>query len=85
MLEGVCGCIMACTLFLTGPRQVRKRVHCFIAELITYTVSECDAPECSVQAEKGLVLVITKMARPGVYRFVVDLKIFQIRGTFYSR
>ena len=35
--------LMACTLFLTGPRQVRKRVHCFIAELITHTVCECDA------------------------------------------
>ena len=48
MLEGVCGSIMACTLFLAGPRQVRKRVHCFIAELITHTVCECDAPECAL-------------------------------------
>ena len=45
LLEGVCGCIMSCTLFLTGPRQVTKRVHCFIAELITHTVCECNAPE----------------------------------------
>ena len=42
----VCVCIMACTLFLTNPRQVRKRVYCFIAELITHTVCDCDAPEC---------------------------------------
>ena len=33
--------------FLTGPTQVRKRVHCFISELITHAVCECDAPECS--------------------------------------
>ena len=32
--------------FLTGPKQVRKRVNFSIAELITHTVCECDAPDC---------------------------------------
>ena len=68
MLEGVCGCIMACTLFLTGPRQVRKRVHCFIAELITHTVCECDAPECLYEDTAD-----GRAATHQLYSFAIDV------------
>ena len=46
MLEGVCGCFMPCNLFLAGNSEVSLVLHCFTAELITYIVCECDAPEC---------------------------------------
>ena len=55
MLEGVCGCIMECSLFLTGPRQVRKSVYCFIAELLTPTVCECDAQEYTMSTNFPLL------------------------------
>ena len=46
MLEGVCGCFMPCNIFLAGNSEVSLVLHCFTAELITYIVCECDAPEC---------------------------------------
>ena len=46
MLEGVCGCFMPCNLFLAGNSEVSLVLQCFTAELITYIVCECDAPEC---------------------------------------
>ena len=46
MLEGLCGCIMACNVFLAGNSEVSLVLQCFTAELITYIVCECDAPEC---------------------------------------
>ena len=49
MLEGVCGCFMPCNVFLAGNSEVSLVLQCFTAELITYIVCECDAPECSVQ------------------------------------
>ena len=49
MLEGVCGCFMPCNLFLAGNSEVSLVLHCFTAELITYIVCECDAPECSMR------------------------------------
>ena len=48
MLEGICGCIMICTLFLTGPKQVSKGVHCFIAELIVCAMVRNAVMYCSV-------------------------------------
>ena len=45
MLEGLCGCIMACNVFLAGNSEISLELHCFTAELITYIVCECDAPE----------------------------------------
>ena len=45
MLEGLCGWIMACNVFLAGNSEVSLDLLCFTAELITYIVSECDAPE----------------------------------------
>ena len=46
MLEGVCGCFMPCNVFLAGNSEVSLVLQCFTAELITYIVCECDAPEC---------------------------------------
>ena len=45
MLEGVCGCFMPCNVFLAGNSEVSLVLQCFTAELITYIVCECDAPE----------------------------------------
>ena len=49
MLYGVYGCFMACNVFLTGNSEVSLELQCFTAELITYIVCECDAPECLLQ------------------------------------
>ena len=46
MLEGVYGCFMTCNVFLAGNSEVSLELQCFTAELITYIVCECDAPEC---------------------------------------
>ena len=46
MLEAVCGCFMPCNIFLAGNSEVSFELQCFTAELITYIVCECDAPEC---------------------------------------
>ena len=46
ILEELSGCILACSLWLTGPNEVSFGLHCFIAELNTHTVFECNAPEC---------------------------------------
>ena len=48
MLEGVYGCFMTCNVFLAGNSEVSLELHCFTAELITYIVCECDAPECQI-------------------------------------
>ena len=32
MLEGLCGCIIACNLWLTGPAEFHFWLHCDIAE-----------------------------------------------------
>ena len=45
MPEGVCGCILACTLWVTGPSEVSFRLHCFIVELNTHTLFEFNALE----------------------------------------
>ena len=45
MLEAVCGCFMPCNVFLAGNIEVSLELQCFTAELITYIVCECDAPE----------------------------------------
>ena len=45
MLEGVYGCFMTCNVFLTGNSEVSLELQCFTAELITYIVCECNAPE----------------------------------------
>ena len=37
MLEGLCGCIMACNVFMAGNSEVSLELQCFTAELITYT------------------------------------------------
>ena len=47
MLEGVDGCFMTCNVFLAGNSEVSLELQCFTAELITYIMCECDAPECS--------------------------------------
>ena len=47
MLEGLCGCIMACNVFMAGNSGVGLELQCFTAELIIYIVCEYDAPECS--------------------------------------
>ena len=47
MLEAVCGCFMPCNVFLAGNSEVSLKLQCFTAELITYLVCECDAPECT--------------------------------------
>ena len=49
MLEGVYGCFMTCNVFLAGNSEVSLELQCFTAELITYIVCECDAPECRQQ------------------------------------
>ena len=46
MLEGVYGYILACNRSLTGPSEVSLGLQCFIADLNTNTVCECDALEC---------------------------------------
>ena len=46
MLEGVYGCFMTCNVYLAGNSEVSLELQCFTAELITYIVCECDAPEC---------------------------------------
>ena len=46
MLEGLCGCFKPCNVFLAGNSEVSLVLQCFTAELITYIVCECDAPEC---------------------------------------
>ena len=48
MLEGVYDCFMTCNVFLAGNREVSLELQCFTAELITYIVSKCDAPECII-------------------------------------
>ena len=45
MLEGVYGCFMTCNEFLEGNSEVSLELQSFTAELITYMVCECDAPE----------------------------------------
>ena len=45
MLEGVYGCFMICNVFLAGNSEVSWELQCFTAELITYIVCECNAPE----------------------------------------
>ena len=45
-VEGVYGCFMTCNVFLAGNSEVSLELQCFTAELITYIVCECDAPEC---------------------------------------
>ena len=45
MHEGVYGCFMPCNIFLAGNSEVTLELQCFTAELITYIVCECDAPE----------------------------------------
>ena len=45
MLKVVCGCILECNLWLAGPADVIFGLHCFIAELNTHTVRECNALE----------------------------------------
>ena len=46
MIEGVYGCFMTGNVFLAGNSEVSLELQCFTAELITYIVCECDAPEC---------------------------------------
>ena len=46
MLEGVYGCFMTCNIILAGNSEVSLELQYFRAELITYIVCECDAPEC---------------------------------------
>ena len=36
---------MPCNIFLAGNSEVSLELQCFTAELITYIVCECDAPE----------------------------------------
>ena len=43
----VYGCFMTCNVFLAGNSEVSLELQCFTAELITYIVCECNAPECS--------------------------------------
>ena len=45
ILEGVYGCFMTCNVFLAGNSEVSLKLQCFTAELITYIVCECVAPE----------------------------------------
>ena len=45
MLERVYGCFMTCNVFLAGNSGVSLELQCFTAEIITYIVCECDAPE----------------------------------------
>ena len=45
MLEAVRGCFMPCNIFLAGNSAVSLELQCFTAELITYIMCECDAPE----------------------------------------
>ena len=45
MLEGVYGWFMTCNVFLAGNSEVSLELQYFTAELITYIVCECDAPE----------------------------------------
>ena len=49
MLEEVYGCFMTCNVFLAGNSEVSLKLQCFTAELITYIVCECDAPQCIYQ------------------------------------
>ena len=48
MLEGVYGCFMTCNVFLAGNSEVSLELQCFTAELFTYIVCECSAPELCV-------------------------------------
>ena len=43
---------MPCNVFLAGNSEVSLVLQCFTAELITYIVCECDAPEWR-RAEQG--------------------------------
>ena len=44
--DGKTNGFMACFEFLVGNSEVSLELQCFTAELITYIVCECDAPEC---------------------------------------
>ena len=57
MLEGVYGCFMTSNLFLAGNSEVSLELQRFTAELITYIVCECDAPECIQVRMKGHIQV----------------------------
>ena len=45
MLEEVYDRFMTCNVFLASNSEVSLELQCFTAELITYIVCECDAPE----------------------------------------
>ena len=79
---GMCGCIMACTLWLTGPREVSFRVHCFIAELITHTVCECDAPEWFDRP--GLTLVLPVLWSYSVWLGLCQFTLHKAESTSLS-
>ena len=84
MLVGVCGCIMASHLFLTGLRQVRKRVHCFIAELITHSVCECDARNAIKYNLEWAAAVCTAVPHLSV-QFVLSLDHFSVPSVLPRR
>ena len=43
--EGVYGCFMTWIVILAGNSEVSLELQCLTAELITYIMCECDAPE----------------------------------------
>ena len=73
MLDGVYGCFMTGNVFLAGNNEVSLELQCFTAELITYIVCECDAPEwleqsythtqCVCARCPGMILNITTAVR----------------------
>ena len=63
MLEGVYGCFMTCNVFLAGNSEVSLELQCFTAELITYIVGECNAPEWEVIQDDYM----KEMCSPGSY------------------
>ena len=84
MLEGVDGGFMTCNVFLAGNSEVSLELQGLTAELITYIVCECDAPECFflvlwwwwviilVLSSLGLFYRLAQLVVPQLGRYVPD-------------
>ena len=67
-------CLRECmAVFLAGNSEVSLELKCFTAELITYIVCECDAPEWPERLPK-MVALDASPARPSPF---VDAKTFE--------
>ena len=85
MLEGACGCFMTCNVFLADNSEVSLELQCFTAELITYIVCECYAPEWNKHCKEcdrsharwwGRLYGVSRMTR--VYRVNKVYRVYSI-------